>query len=151
MEARPYKIIRSILFWFFFFAFVICLPLVILYSLGYQFNHNLKCFQKTGIISIKSSPINAEVYLEGKKIEKLTPCDLKELLPGIYKIKIEKGGFYPYEINIEVKSSLVSELSVVLIPKIQDVEKIKLDRNFYKFFVMEHLFGKRIIAFAKDG
>ncbi len=151
MEDKPYKLMRRIFFWLFFFAFIISLPLVIFYSLGYQFNPNLKRFQKTGIISIKSSPQNAEVYLQGNKIQEVTPCDLKELLPGVYKIKLEKEGFYPYQIDVDVRSSFVSVLDAILIPKIKDVEKVKLETNFYKLFAMEHLFGKRIIAFAQDG
>lgn len=141
---------RKIFFWFFFLAFIICIPLVIFYSLGYQFNPNLKRFEKTGIISIKSLPSGAEVYLEGKKIDEITPCDLKELLPGVYKMRLEKEGFYPYEVNVNVKSSLVFPLDVVLIPQIKDIEKIKAELNVYKFFVIEHIFGKKIIALSKD-
>ncbi|MCX7661561.1 MAG: hypothetical protein N2Z79_02610, partial [Candidatus Omnitrophica bacterium] len=63
---------RKIFFWIFFFAFVITLPLVLFYSLGYRFNPYLKHFQKTGIISIKSFPQNAEVYLQGNRIKEVT-------------------------------------------------------------------------------
>jgi len=151
MEEEFYKIARKIFFWFFLVAFVVLLPLIIFYSLGYQFNSNLKRFQKTGVITIKSLPAGAQVYLENKKINQPTPCDIKEVLPGTYKVKLEKEGFYPYEVKVEVKSFMVSPLDAVLIPKIKDIEKIKADLDIYKFFIIEHLFGKKIIAFARDG
>jgi len=119
--------------------------------LGYQFNPKLKHFQKTGVISIRSLPSQAEVYLQDKRVDKLSPCDIRELLPGRYRIRLEKENFYPYEVNIEVKPALVSLLDAMLIPRIKDIEKIKPESNVYKFFVMEHLFGKKIIALAKEG
>ena len=151
MEERFYKNTRKVLFWFFFLSFLIVIPLVIFSSLGYKFNLNLKHFQRTGVISIRSLPSHAEVYLQDKRLDKLSPCDISELLPARYRIRLEKEGFYPYEVNIEVKPALVSLLDAVLIPKIKDVEKIKPELNVYKFFVMEHLFGKIIIALAKEG
>jgi hypothetical protein len=150
MTDNVYKILRKIFFWFFFLAFIISTPVVVFYSLGYKFNFQAKRFEKTGIISIKSLPDGAEVYLNQKRLNKTTPCNLRELRPAKYKIRLEKEGFYPYEKEIEVKSGYVFPLDVVLLPKIKDVEKIKQDLDIIKFFVVEHIFGKRIVAFSKD-
>ncbi|MCX7661926.1 MAG: PEGA domain-containing protein [Candidatus Omnitrophica bacterium] len=147
---RTYRILRGFFFWLFVFSFAIGSPIIIFYSLGYKFDSQTKYFQKTGMISIKSMPQGAEVYLQNKNLKKFTPCILRELLPGEYKLRIEKEGFYPYEINVKVEPSLVSELNIILIPKIEEVEKLSIEDNFYKFFVTEHIFSRRMIAFAKE-
>ena len=151
MEDNIYKNIRKISFWLFFLIFIITLPFVVFYSLGYQFNPNLKQFQRTGIISIKSFPSGVEIYLDGKRINRQTPFDIRNLLPGTYKIKLEKDGFYPYELSVEVRPSFVSVIDATLIPKIKDIEKIKEELNICNFFVIESFLGKKIVVLAKEG
>lgn len=151
MEDNVYRNIRKIFFWLFFLIFIIVLPLIIFYSLGYQFNRNLKRFQRTGIISIRSLPTDAEIYLNDKKINKETPFDIRNLLPNTYKIRLEKEGFYPYELNVEVKPFFVSVVDATLIPRIKDIEKIKEELSICNFFVIESFFGKKIVVLAKEG
>jgi len=151
MEEKKYPILRKIFFWLFSLGFIIFAPIVLFYSLGYKFDMHLKKFQRTGAISIKTTPQQVEVYLDGRKISESTPYVIRELLPQKYTLSLEKEGFYPYKIPVEVQSSHVYDVDIVLLPKMENIEKINLDFNVYKFFVIRHIFSKRIIVFTDKG
>jgi len=150
-EERKYHIARRIFFWLFLTAFIILAPIVVFYSLGYKFNIDLKRFQKTGAISVKTFPKDASVYLDGDKFCESTPCTLRDLLPKIYTVDLEKNGFYSYKISVDVKPSFVSDIDVNLVPKMRNVKKLKIGLNIRKFFIVPHLFSKEIVAFADKG
>ena len=150
-EKKRYLVIRKLSFWSFFFAFIIFTPIIVFYSLGYKFDAKSKKFLKTGIISIKSFPKAADVYLDATKISEETPCILREVLPGEYVVTLERDGFYPYQVPVVVKPSLVSEMDVMLVPKVNNVEKFKYNFNVYKFFISKHFFGEKIIILADKG
>jgi len=151
MQDRDYLFIRRILFWLFFCCFLILTPVVTFYSLGYKFDINAKKFQKTGAISIQTQPKEVRVILNDKEIALSTPYVVRGLLPGKYNLSLEKEGFYAYKFPIEVKPYSVADIDVSLVPKIRNVEKAELDFNVYKFFVIEHIFGKKIVALTDKG
>lgn len=151
MEDRIYLSLRKIFFRLFFTLFIILAPMLVFYSLGYKFNIAIKRFQKTGAISVKCFPKEVCIYLDNKKINDSAPCTIRELLPDTYTLCLEKEDFYSYKIPVKVKSSLISEIDVVLMPKIRNVEKLPIDLNIYNFFIMERFFGKAIIIFSEKG
>jgi hypothetical protein len=67
--------------------------MIVFYSLGYKLDVREKRFLKTGTISIKTFPENAQLLVNNSKEDKLTPCVLTELMPRIYDIVLEKEGF----------------------------------------------------------
>lgn len=151
MQERYYHILRHIFFWLFSFLFIIFMPVIVYYSLGYKFDTKTKKFLKTGAISIKTFPRGISVSIDGKKISEATPCTLRDLMPREYKLTLEKEGFYTYTIIVEVRPSLIQDIDVFLIPKMGDIKKLELDLHIYKFFVTKHLFGERIMAFTDKG
>lgn len=151
MKDKIYLTFRKLFFWLFFISFIVLAPLLVFYSLGYKFNIALKKFQKTGAISVKCFPREVDVYLDNKKINDSAPCTLRELLPNTYILRLEKEDFYSYRIPVEVKSSSISEIDVMLMPKLRNVEKLPMDLNVSNFFIMERLFGKAIIIFSEKG
>lgn len=150
-EDKRYLTARRFCFWLFSFIFIFFTPVLIYYSLGYKFDLNSKKFSKTGIISIKTFPAGAEVYLDEKKLSEFSPCVLREVVPKEYAISLRKEGFYDYKIPIQVKPSLVFTIDVVLVPKVRDVEKLKFDFNIYKSFFIRHFFGEKILVFSDKG
>jgi hypothetical protein len=148
---KKYLIIRKTVFWTLSLIFFIVTPTVVFYSLGYKFDLNSKKFLKTGALSIKTLPKGANVSLGDNKLTETTPCNLRELMPQKYTLSLEKEGFYPYQIPIEIKQAAVTDINVVLVPRMENVEKLKLDLNIYKFFVTKHLFGNRIIVLSDKG
>lgn len=150
-EDKRYLAARKFCFWLFSFIFIFFTPVLIYYSLGYKFDLGSKKFLKTGIISIKTFPAGAEVYLDEKKLSESSPCTLREVIPKEYTVSLKSGGFYDYKIPIQVKPSLVFQIDVVLVPKVRDVEKLKFDFNIYKSFFIRHFFGEKILVFSDKG
>jgi hypothetical protein len=151
MKEKAYLILRKSFFWLFSLLFIISTPLFVIYSLGYKFDMKSGGFLKMGAISIKSVPADAAVSLGKNKINKTTPCVLNEVFPGVYTLTLEKDNYYSYQIPIRVKASAVSELDIVLVPKIQDMQKVQFDFNVYNFFVSKHILGQRIFVFTDSG
>ena len=146
-----YHVSRGLFFWLFSFLFVVCAPVVVYLSLGYKLDLQNKKFIKTGAISVKAFPDNSKVIVKGDAKSRLSPCVIRELLPGTYDISIEKQGFYSYAVKVIVKPSTVSEVDLVLVPKIESFDNAGLNLNIYKFFMSKRFFGEKIIAFAADG
>lgn len=151
MKDESYFAIRKIAFWLFTVAFIFLSLPTLFFSLGYKFDTKAKKFIKTGTISIKTRPAEAQVYLNDKKLEKNTPCVLSELFPGTYTVTLEKDNFYIYKTFVEVRPSFVNELDVVFVPKVQDLQKIDFAFNIYKFFFLKHIFADKIAIFSDQG
>jgi|GEM_PF-1109377 len=151
MQEKYYSFIRHLSFWLFSLAFIILTPIIVYYSLGYKFDVKSKKFLKTGALSIKTLPRAITVYLDGEKMNEATPSTIRELMPRKYSLVLEKEGFYPYHMEIEIKPSLVNSVDVFLIPEIKGIEKIEFDFNIYKFFLMRQMFAEKILVFTDSG
>lgn len=151
MEDKKYLVLRKFFFWLFFLGFIVFSPVVLFYSLGYKFDAHSKKFQKTGAIFIRTSPQQVDVFLDGNKMSESTPYAIRQLLPGKYTVSLEREGFYPYRIPVEVRPSYVYDIDIVLLAKAASIENINLDFNIYKFFILRRLFNKKIIIFTDNG
>ncbi len=151
MQEKDYYFLRKLFFWVFASAFIIFTPILLFNSLGYKFDIETRKFLKTGAISIETNPEGASVYLNDKKLDKTTSCTLTQLLPKEYTVTLAKADFYPYQIPVAVKPAAVSDIDVVLIPIIKEMQKVKFNFNVYKFFISRHFFGKKIFAFTDKG
>ena len=148
---QKYHIFRSIFFWFFSGLFVVCTPIVIYLALGYKFDPQQQIVIKTSTIAVTTFPENAVIKINDEKTLHQSPCVLRELSPGIYRIAIEKNGFYSYLAQVTLKPSVVAGVDVVLVPKIESFDNAGLNLNIYKFFMSKKFFGEKIVAIAGDG
>ena len=151
MKEESYLILRKLFFWLMLFIFLFFTPLIVFYSLGYKFDESGKKFLKTGAMSIKTSPWGAGIILNNGKVAETTPAIFRELLPKRYSLALQKEGFYPYQIAVDVKPWQVSELNVVLVPERKNVEKMKYGYNIYRFFVNPYFFGQKFTIFTDQG
>jgi hypothetical protein len=151
MEEKNYLVLRKRFFWFFSLLFVVATPIVTLYSLGYKLDLKTKKFLRTGTIFIKTLPDGAQISMDDSKLNKTTPGVVTELPPRVYDIVLEKEGFYPYQILEEVRPSVVSKIDAVLVPKIEGMQKLKLNCVVYKFFLSKRFLGERIFLFTDKG
>ena len=107
---------RHYLFLFFVFLFCIITPAISLYASGYKINKGFK-LQKTGILIIDSNPADAKIYIDNeiqqnflnKILQKkegftTTPEKIKNILPGEYKVRIEKENYWPWEKKLTIQS-----------------------------------------------
>jgi len=132
-------------------AFLSVTPLVVLFSLGYKFNWDTKKFLKTGAITIETFPKDAAIILDNERMDRVTPAIFREVAPRTYPLILEKEGFYPYKKIIEVNPSSITKVDVVLLPKPGYAQKVDFDANVYRFFLVRHIFGEKIIAFTGSG
>jgi len=102
-------------------AFLLLIPLIILYSLGYMIDFSKIRIEKTGGIFIKSKNHGVAVFLDGSFVKE-TPLltngtILTNIRPRTHLIRLEKSGFNPWFKTIEVKPMSVTELrNVLLVP-----------------------------------
>jgi hypothetical protein len=55
----------------------------------------------TGILSIRTEPPGANVFIDGKPVG-TSPCESGDLPPGSYQVRIEKRGYAPWEGSLSV-------------------------------------------------
>ena len=71
----------------------------------------------TGVLSVGSSPNNANVYLNNDPTSiALTPANIDYLNPGTYSIKITKTGYYEYLASVNVYAGETSNIYTTLNP-----------------------------------
>lgn len=106
---------RRIVYLAFIFIFLIVTPVVIFYATGYRYNFEKHKLQKTGIMILKSKPEGAEVFLNNKPKNVLTPARIGNLLPDDYVVRVEKDGFYPWQKILPVESRLTTFAENILL------------------------------------
>ncbi len=74
--------------------------------------------QKT-MITVKSDPDGATLYINDKKVQAATPTIVNDIPVGLdIVVRVEKHGYFPYEENIgKVPANMNKEVSVILKPK----------------------------------
>lgn len=121
--------IRAILFYTSVLLFFAGLPYILSYALGYKFDPRTLKFTKTGIIAIETQPAGANVYLNGKLLDKTTPVTIQELLPGKYNVRIELEKHYSWSVDTNVEGRRVNRLDkIILFPLRPNVKKLNKEK-----------------------
>ncbi|MCR4280318.1 MAG: PEGA domain-containing protein [Candidatus Komeilibacteria bacterium] len=94
--------------------FLIAAPLLLGYALGYRYNFQKQKIESTGIIYIKTFPRNAIVYVNDKLEAKVTPTQINYLLPGRYRVRVEKIGFFDWRKELAVQAGLTTFIEDVV-------------------------------------
>lgn len=92
----------------------------IMLAKGYKFSSENKQLVGTGIISVKSDPDSASVYLDDH-LTTATNATIPSLPPKEYVVKVIKEGFIPWQKTVLVREGLVSDLKLRLFPAIPTV------------------------------
>ncbi|MCK5612358.1 PEGA domain-containing protein, partial [Candidatus Pacearchaeota archaeon] len=88
---------------------------IVLYARGYRPNLENGSIEATGIVSIKSQPKGATVYVDGEE-KGTTNLDLPDLAPGTYDVKIVKEGFSSWRRDVEVQKENLNLIDATLFP-----------------------------------
>lgn len=124
--------IRAVLYYSSLLVFLIGLPLILSFALGYKFDRRTLKFTKTGLIYLKTQPAGASIYLDNKLLNDKTPATLRDLLPGNYHIGLELERHYPWSGDVLVEPSKVSLLDkIILFPLRPDIKQINKERMNY--------------------
>lgn len=90
--------------------------LVVLYGKGYRitFKQDVPNLAKTGVLVAESTPNAAQVFIDNH----LTTAtdNTINLAPGIYDIKIQKEGYFPWEKKLKIDEEIVTKAEARLFP-----------------------------------
>lgn len=121
--------IRAILFYLSVVIFLIGLPFILSFALGYKFDRRTFKFTKTGLLVLKTQPSGASVYLDEKLLNVKTPATIAELLPGRYSLRLELEKHYPWFNEVNVDAGKVARLEkVILFPLRSNIKQLNRDR-----------------------
>lgn len=96
--------IRWTIYLLFAATFFISAPIIVLYTAGYRYSFDNNRVVDTGVLSIKSQPAGADIYIDGKKKRKTTPAVIQNTLPGEHTIRLTRDGYTEWEKNLPIKS-----------------------------------------------
>lgn len=99
-----------------------------LHTSGYRLNkttdgQNTLDLSKTGMISVKSVPDSASVYLDDKLVT-ATDDTISGVDPGIHNLKMIKKGFVEWTKDIEVFQGLVTDITAILVSQSPSLEPL---------------------------
>lgn len=110
-------VLRRVVFYLFFLAYLIVCPLTILYAFGVIFTPEAaNGVLRTGLISVSTIPPAARIYIEQRRFTQTTPAILKDLRPGEYHIRLVNDGCQPWSGLVRVKAGLATALEDVFLP-----------------------------------
>lgn len=109
-------------------AFLVAVPLVLLYTSGYRLDSGFRLI-KTGGLYV-SSPVSGSQIFINNELKKETNIlqsglFLQNLKPGKYSVLIAKEGYWPWLKELEVKEQFVTEARALILPKETKGEVIK--------------------------
>lgn len=142
-------VIRYVAFFFSLALYFTLLPIILSYSLGYHIDFHKFIIYKTGILSLKSTPSGASIYIDGKLHQDVTPAIIEELRPGTYSVEVKREGLFPWQKEIIIHSNMVTrEENILLFPTLQAAEKVS-DFETDNFFIPDD--RSQIYYMAKSG
>jgi len=130
---------RKILYYTFIAIFVLGSVYLIIITQGLTIDWKKLTIIKTGAIYVRSTPLNAEIYVNNKQYKSEDGIIsrgtlIKNLKPGIYKVVVKKEGFSSWVKNIAVAESIVSSESFIKLweknPKIEEITSSSI-KNFW--------------------
>ncbi len=101
-------------------SFAALLVLVLFLANGYQYDFNSRQIRRTGIIDIGFSDKQAEVYLDGKKLEGHLPFVASNILPGDYDLKVIRPNFWSWEGQVRVEENVVKKIDNIFLYPVDD-------------------------------
>lgn len=110
-------------------AFCVVSAYALFFAYGYNLDLQHRNIEKTSIIDIPSHYSEVRVYVDDKLTGNSLPLQLKDLLPGFYRLAVNKLGFLPWSRNLEVRTDLVTKVDdLVLVPENTDSLQKQLAR-----------------------
>ena len=117
-------VIKKIFFWVLAILFFLTAPIVVLYTMGYRFSPERGIFIYSGSVTIKPTPREVNVFIDGKQVPKGIinflnySYHVDGLHPGEHSLKVEAPDYYSWFKKIRIHSGLSTEFwNIFLIRK----------------------------------
>ena len=101
-------------------SFAALLVLVLFSANGYQYDFNSRQIRRTGIIDIGFSDKQAEVYLDGKKLDGHLPFVASNILPGDYDLKVIRPNYWSWEGQVRVEENIIKKIDNIFLYPVDD-------------------------------
>lgn len=146
---------RRIFFWTLFVLFWLVSATIIGYTFGYRFNFERGIFIYAGSITLKTTPQDVNIYLNGNLVPSPSFSRLNNsyhiggIRPGEYLVEIKSPNHQAWSKKVTVHSGISTEFwNIVLAEKSYERELFN-SADIGKFFILPH---KNLIAFShQDG
>jgi len=145
--------VKKIFFWFLVLVFLVVAPIVVYYAMGYRFNLERGIFIYSGSVTVKPTPREIEVFINGKQVSTGVVNFLNysyhmgSLFPGKYMLEVKSLGYIPWSKEVHVHSGVSTEFWNVFLAR-ENYTKIEYPtRNTENFFISPD--GKRL-ALAEE-
>lgn len=113
-------------------AFVVLIPVLILYSQGYRLNDAFS-LEKTGGIYVRSDVADTAIYVDGTLTEEtgllLRNSFIQDIIPGTYDVRVQKNGYRPWSKKVVVEENLVTEIHHV--PIAEEISSTTISRFIF--------------------
>lgn len=108
-------------------VFLVLSYAIILYAQGYKYSFAESKFQRTGAISLKAN-VGAKVFVDDKLKDSTSffgnSFSVNRLLPGVYKVSVQKDGYSLWQKRVTVEEGLVTDFpKVYLLPEEGEAEQ----------------------------
>lgn len=116
------KVRRRIIFYCAIFAFLVFVPVIVFYALGYNIDFGNRTILRTGGIFIKANESGFRLFLNNELSGNASFLSrgvlASDIKPDLYNARIEKEGFRPWQKFIRVEAEKITEFrSVFLLPE----------------------------------
>ena len=132
---------KRIFWWTLFVLFWVVSASVIGYAFGYRFNFKRGVFVYGGSISMKTTPLDSDVYINGavyssKKLNRINSSyHIDGIAPGDYLLEIKSPGYATWSKKVSVHSGISTEFWNVVLTK-NEYKKTSYDTlGALRFFV----------------
>lgn len=142
--------IKKIFFWILVLIFLMITPVIVFYSMGYRFNFARGIFIYSGSITLKPTPKEIEVYINGKRVSTGVVNFLNysyhmgSILPGSYKLEVRSPGYLPWSKEVHVHSGISTEFWNIFLAREKYTKVTYPVENANNFFISPD--GKKIAA-----
>jgi hypothetical protein len=90
-----------------FVFFMIAAPLMVMYVRGISYDFKTKAFVKTGLLAVRATPSDAQIFLDNKLALK-SQGDIRFLVPGEYNLTVKKSGYSDWNKRLTVDEGQVT-------------------------------------------
>jgi|GEM_PF-5066546 len=131
--------------------FLAVASLTLFFAYGYRFDPEKHDVQKVSIIDVQAKLREVRLLLDGTKVAPELPYQIKNLIPGLYDVQVDKEGYTSWKRRITVEADIVSIVNdVLLVPQdLSTYHKVlatltkDIEHAVGRDFVIEHKKGTR--------
>ncbi|MFC1645102.1 hypothetical protein ACFL08_03675 [Patescibacteria group bacterium] len=144
---------RRIFFWLLVILFLVTAPTIFFYAMGYRFNTERGIFIYSGSFTVKSTPQETEIVLNGETVPKGIvnflnySYHIDGLKPGEYQLEINHDNYQPWHKKSSIHSGVSTEFWNIFLARENYTKKEYEVNPINDFFISPR---ERDIAIVKD-